>query len=61
MAKREELIQELVSLICKMDIPHRRKEITQTEDLRWLKRCLPDRNSEHKNFSRVMEILQEVV
>lgn len=61
MAKREELIRELVSLICKMDIPQRRKEVSQTEDLRWLKRCLPDRNAEHKNFSRAMEILKEVV
>ena len=59
--QKDVLIAELEELIRKMDIPQRRKTITQNGDLRWLKRCLGDRNAEHQNYSRAIEILKEIV
>jgi hypothetical protein len=61
MGEKNELVRELEGLIRKMDIPQRRKELAQKEDLRWLKRCLGDRNAQHTNFGRAMEILKELV
>jgi hypothetical protein len=61
MSNRDAMIAELVELVKKMNIPQHRKKVCQREDLRWLKRCLPERNSEHKDFPRAMEILKEVV
>lgn len=61
MSNKEALTAELTELIKKMNIPQKRKTINKTDDLRWLKRSLAERNSGHQNFKRAMEILKEIV
>jgi hypothetical protein len=52
---------EVQKLISKMDLPNYRKEVKHNDDLRWLKNNLAVRNSKHKNYEKVMQILESLV
>jgi hypothetical protein len=54
-------LAEIQKLISKMDLPNYRKEVKHNDDARWLKNNLRVKNAEHKNYTRVMEILETVV
>lgn len=58
---REQVISQLAETIRGMDIPARRKELVQKEDLRWLARNLGIRNSEHPKFTTAMELLKGLI
>ena len=44
-----------------MDLPLYRKSVKHNDDARWLKNNLAVRNAEHKNYAKVMELLNNVV
>lgn len=52
---------EVQKLISKMDLPNYRKEVKHNDDLRWLKNNLAVRNSKHKNYEKVIQILESLV
>lgn len=60
----EKYLQKLVEiekLIAKMDLPNYRKKVKHNDDARWLKNNLNVRNLKHKNYEKVMEILNSLV
>lgn len=54
-------LAEIQKLIAKMDLPSYRKEVKHNDDARWLKHNLKVKNSEHKNYTKVMELLDSLV
>jgi hypothetical protein len=54
-------LAEIEKLISKMDLPSYRKSVKHNDDARWLKNNLKIRNSSHKNYTKVMELLNSVV
>lgn len=44
-----------------MDLPSHRKTIKHNDDLRWLKNNLAVRNSKHKNYEKVLQLLETLV
>jgi hypothetical protein len=54
-------LAEIEKLISKMDLPNYRKSVKHNDDARWLKNNLKIRNSSHKNYTKVMELLNSVV
>ena len=54
-------LTEIAKLISKMDLPNYRKEVKHNDDARWLKKNLQVKNKGHKNYPRVMEILETLV
>lgn len=54
-------LAEVQKLIAKMDLPAYRKEVKHNDDARWLKNNLHVRNSKHKNYDKVMVLLNELV
>jgi hypothetical protein len=57
----QQKLVEVEKLISKMDLPLYRKEVKHNDDARWLKNNLGVRNSKHKNYERVMELLSSLV
>jgi hypothetical protein len=57
----QQKLAEVERLIAKMDLPNYRKSVKHNEDARWLKNNLNVRNANHKNYAKVMEILNELV
>jgi hypothetical protein len=53
-------LAEVAELIKKMDLPDYRKSVKHNTDLRWLKNNLHVKNSNHKNFKKVMEIIGSI-
>lgn len=56
-----ERLAEVQRLIAKMDLPAYRKEVKHNDDARWLKNNLNVRNAKHKNYEKVMAILETLV
>jgi hypothetical protein len=56
-----EKLAEVQKLIAKMDLPTYRKEVKHNDDARWLKNNLKVKNSTHKNYARVIELLSSIV
>ena len=54
-------LAEIEKLIAKMDLPDYRKDVKHNDDARWLKKNLAARNAKHKNYEKVMELLESVV
>lgn len=54
-------LAEIARLISKMDLPNYRKEVKHNDDARWLKNNLRVKNNNHKNYPKVMEILETLV
>ena len=54
-------LAEIEKLISKMDLPSYRKSVKHNDDARWLKNNLKVKNSNHKNYSKVMELLATIV
>ena len=54
-------LTEIERLIAKMDLPTYRKKVKHNDDARWLKNNLAVRNASHKNYTKVMELLNSVV
>ncbi len=54
-------LSEIEKLIAKMDLPNYRKTVKHNDDARWLKNNLAVRNAKHKNYDKVMEILDSLV
>lgn len=54
-------LAEIEKLIAKMDLPIYRKAVKHNDDARWLKNNLNVRNAQHKNYNKVMELLNSVV
>jgi hypothetical protein len=54
-------LAEIEKLIAKMDLPNYRKKVSHNDDARWLKNNLQVKNATHKNYSKVMELLKEIV
>jgi hypothetical protein len=54
-------LSEVEKLISKMDLPSHRKSIKHNDDLRWLKNNLAVRNSKHKNYEKVIQLLETLV
>lgn len=54
-------LTEVEKLIAKMDLPVYRKTVKHNDDARWLKNNLGVRNSNHKNYAKVMELLGSLV
>lgn len=54
-------LAEIEKLISKMDLPNYRKSVKHNDDARWLKNNLKTRNANHKNYTKVMELLHSVV
>jgi hypothetical protein len=61
MSSYQEKLKEVEKLISKMDLPLYRKSVKHNDDARWLKNNLNVRNSEHKNYAKVMELLNDLV
>ena len=57
----QQKLKEIEKLISKMELPDYRKSVKHNDDARWLKNNLKVRNSEHKNYSKVIEILDTLV
>jgi hypothetical protein len=53
--------KELELLIKPMNLPPYRKKVVNNNDLRWLGRNLAAKNSEHKNFAKAKEIIDELL
>jgi hypothetical protein len=54
-------LAEIEKLIAKMDLPAYRKTVKHNDDARWLKNNLAVRNANHKNYDKVMELLDSLV
>ena len=54
-------LAEVEKLIAKMDLPAYRKTVKHNDDARWLKNNLALRNSNHKNYVKVMELLNSII
>jgi hypothetical protein len=54
-------LAEIEKLIAKMDLPTYRKTVKHNDDARWLKNNLAVRNANHKNYDKVMELLDSLV
>lgn len=54
-------LAEIEKLIVKMDLPMYRKTVKHNDDARWLKNNLALRNAKHKNYEKVMELLNSIV
>jgi hypothetical protein len=54
-------LKEVEKLIAKMDLPLYRKTVKHNDDARWLKNNLSVRNSQHKNYLKVIEILDTII
>ena len=54
-------LAEVEKLIAKMDLPTYRTTVKHNDDARWLKNNLALRNSKHKNYEKVMELLNSIV
>jgi len=54
-------LAEVEKLIAKMDLPTYRKTVKHNDDARWLKNNLTSRNAKHKNYDKVMELLNSIV
>jgi hypothetical protein len=50
-------LADVAQLIKKMDLPEYRKSVKHNTDLRWLKNNLHVKNSKHKNYQKVMDII----
>jgi hypothetical protein len=54
-------LSEVEKLIAKMELPDYRKTVKHNDDARWLKNNLKVRNKDHKNYEKVMAILDTIV
>jgi hypothetical protein len=54
-------LAEVEKLIAKMDLPAYRKTVKHNDDARWLKNNLMLRNAKHKNYEKVIELLNSIV
>lgn len=54
-------LAEVEKLISKMELPDYRKTVKHNDDARWLKNNLKVRNADHKNYPKVMELLESIV
>jgi len=50
-------LTEVAQLIKKMDLPEYRKSVKHNIDLRWLKNNLHIKNAAHKNYQKVIDII----
>ena len=57
----QQKLAEVEKLIAKMDLPLYRKSVKHNDDARWLKNNLGVRNAEHKTYTKVMELLAQIV
>lgn len=53
-------IMKLSSLLVNMEVPELRKTINE-ENIRWLRRNLGIKNSEHKDFDEAMYLLKKIL
>lgn len=54
-------LADIEKLIAKMDLPAYRKEVKHNDDARWLKNNLKVKNAKHKNYEKVIELLESIV
>jgi hypothetical protein len=54
-------LKEIETLIKKMDLPCYRKTVKHNKDARWLRNNLNVKNEKHKNYSKVIELLDKVL
>ena len=57
MTDYEQKLTDVAQLIKKMDLPDYRKSVKHNTDLRWLKNNLHVKNASHKNYQKVMDII----
>jgi len=50
---------ELIAILHSMDVPNKRKNISDASNISWLLRNLPIRNSCHPQFKEAIEMLKE--
>lgn len=53
--------KQLEKLIGKMNIPSRRKKVGNNDDVRWLSRNLTTFNSQHKNYTKAIELIHQII
>lgn len=51
----------LFSVISTMDIPYHRKELKTIDNIRWLNKNLKTRNSNHKNYTKAIHIITNIL
>jgi hypothetical protein len=61
MTEYEQKLVEVATLIKKMNLPDYRKSVKHNDDLRWLKNNLKVKNLNHKNYQKVMDIIEGMV
>ena len=49
----------LEQILADMDLPEMRKDTSRFANVRWLLRNMHFRNSEHKHYKKVMEVLKK--
>lgn len=60
MTTYQEKLEALKSFLGSMDIPSHRKKPCNNDGLRWLAKCLAERNAEHPKFSEAAALLKEL-
>jgi hypothetical protein len=50
---------ELIAILHIMDVPNKRKNISDASNISWLLRNLAIRNSSHPKFKEVIELLKQ--
>jgi hypothetical protein len=50
---------ELIAILHTMDVPNKRKNISDASNISWLLRNLAIRNSSHPKFKEVIELLKQ--
>lgn len=53
--------KEIEKLIRGMDLPAHHKKVENGDDIRWLARSLPVKNSKHINFNKAMELVKKLL
>lgn len=57
---RNEALAELHGLLGRMDLPDHKKKPASKGCLRWMGRCLKERNGDKPGFTRAIELLREL-
>jgi hypothetical protein len=56
----QEKLTALQKLLSSMDIPSHRKKPSTNDGLRWLAKCIAQRNTEHPKYAEAIALLSEL-
>lgn len=57
---RQETLERLHDALRSMDLPDHKKRPTTNDSLRWLAKCLAQRNAAHPRFAEAATLLKEL-